>query len=571
MRLKNKFLIIFLLLSALPILAISLFTYNRYTYLINRQMEQLAENIVQNATNELNGTLRNMHKMTDLLFFDSVTNELRKYNDSTDNYTSFDVMTSNHNIKDICQNISYTYDYINGIFLFTPSGVVLGYGYGNGIDVRTDYIPFEDAWYQETIQKAGHLHIGALSNKDFMLGARGASVSFSKAIYDVYTREFLGVLFIDCSPKVFDLSNINTLPQTASLVVQNGERIYYDDTNAENFFMDAGTSWKYERTLDLDGLTLSAIFNYESLYTEFDDTAQMLVLFVIISTLLFAAIAVLLANSLSKPITYLSEKMAAREGNNRLSGERYLNRTDEIGILYNEYLRYTDKLDRYITNELQNKLITLDSQMKSLEAQINSHFLYNTLESINSIAEIEEVESIAVMSQALGDMFRYSIKTKSELVTISEEMKHVKDYYAIQSIRFDDRFKLIVEIPEDMLLLKVLKLILQPIIENALYHGLQRCSVGGTISIKGSLHACNIILTVSDDGIGMDEEKLSQITAMLQEKPKFAELGQRNKESIGIKNIDTRIKLYYGSQYGLTVKSTAGLGTSITINVPINS
>jgi len=105
---------------------------------------------------------------------------------------------------------------------------------------------------------------------------------------------------------------------------------------------------------------------------------------------------------------------------------------DEIGILYHEFNKMMKDIDTHIRESYQNKILTLDSQMKALEAQINSHFLYNTLESINSIAEIEEVESIVVMTKSLGDMFRYSIKTDSERVTVSEELQHVENYMAIQ-------------------------------------------------------------------------------------------------------------------------------------------
>lgn len=569
MKLKQKLILIFLLLSALPILTISIFTYYRYTYLINLQMDQIADNMVGNAVDDINDTILNMQKMTDLLCFDSVTNELHKYNNITDIYKPYDVMTSNNNIKVICQNIIYSYNYVNGVFLFTPRGPVLGYGYGNGIDIRDDYVPFEDEWYQNTLYNKGRIYVGSPSTKAFMIRNRGESISFSKAIYDVYTREFLGVLFIDCSPEIFSLSNVNTLPHTALFTVRQGDIIYYTDANEETISMNPSTSLKYQRDLDLDGLILTADFNYENLYREFDDTAHILILFVLLSSVVFIFIALTLAGSLAEPITYLSNKMADKEGSNRLSDEKWLNRTDEVGVLYNEYQRYTEELDRYITNELQNKLITLDSQMKSLEAQINSHFLYNTLESINSIAEIEEIESIVIMSQALGDMFRYSIKTQSELVTIEDELKHVRDYYAIQSIRFDNRFKLQIQMEEHLKELKVLKLILQPIVENALYHGLQRCSIGGCIIIACTVEQSIIRLSVSDDGVGMSGERLAKLQAMLKEKPQFAELGQRNKQSIGIKNIDTRIKLYYGENYGLTVSSAPGEGTCITIRIPL--
>jgi two-component system sensor histidine kinase YesM len=321
--------------------------------------------------------------------------------------------------------------------------------------------------------------------------------------------------------------------------------------------------------LDWETLSLTAVFNTQGLYEEFNSTKQTLLLMSLICGFIFIIISIFLSTSLTKPIIYLSKKMSLRGEDNLIYNERYLNRTDEIGILYNEYQSMIDELKNYIKNELENKLITLDSQMKSLEAQINSHFLYNTLESINSIAEIEEIDTISTMSLALGDMFRYSIKTTSELVTIKDEIKHVNDYISIQQIRFDNRFRLELNLSEHLYHLKILKLILQPIVENALYHGLQYCNVGTYIRIDGYIHNNSIYLTVEDDGIGMTPERLLELNKSLLEKAKFTELGHRNKQSIGLKNIHTRIQLYYGEGYGMHIESKRGNGTAITLQVPL--
>lgn len=165
-------------------------------------------------------------------------------------------------------------------------------------------------------------------------------------------------------------------------------------------------------------------------------------------------------------------------------------------------------------------------------------------------------------------MFRYSIKTKSELVTVADELNHVKDYISIQKIRFDNKFELKVDIPKEMYSMRVLKLILQPIVENALYHGLKYCNFGKEIMIKGSTNGVTISLEISDDGIGITPDQLKALQESLNEKPQFTELGQRNKQSIGLKNINSRIELYYGEGYGLSVASEEHKGTKITIRLP---
>ena len=173
------------------------------------------------------------------------------------------------------------------------------------------------------------------------------------------------------------------------------------------------------------------------------------------------------------------------------------------------------------------------------------------------------------MSLALGNMFRYTLKTQSELVTVQDELGHVNDYVTIQRIRFDNRFHLDLDIPAEYLNNKVLKLILQPLVENALYHGLNYCTTGDTINIRAYAENNCLMIDVYDNGQGMDIETLTKLQSSLMEEASFTELGHRNKQSIGLKNIHSRIELYYGKGYGLTVTSRQNEWTNVQIRLPI--
>ena len=173
------------------------------------------------------------------------------------------------------------------------------------------------------------------------------------------------------------------------------------------------------------------------------------------------------------------------------------------------------------------------------------------------------------MAMSLGNMFRYAIKTQSELVTLQEEIDHVMDYISIQSIRFSHRFRFCLHIPDSMRHLKVLKLILQPIVENSFSHGLKNCPFGHQIYIYGFLKDTYFLIYVVDDGKGMTPEQLSELNSSLMEEPEFKELGHRTNQSIGLKNINTRIELYYGKGYGLTAQSKPDKGTLMQIKLPL--
>ena len=537
-------------------------------------MNEIASNIFESALRESLDTIGEINRITEIFQFYSETSysiveDLKKYKTDDGSYTTYDLYQSRNNMMFIAKNLIYSNDYINGLFVFTPSGENIGYGYGNGIDIKHGYIPFEDEWYTSTLKLEGQIYITDITKKDFIINSK-ASISFSRAIYDVYSKEFLGVLLVDCSPHVFDLSSINTLPESALLSIQknNGSVLYSNVHDIKANFTSENTQ-VIKRSLGIGELVLVAAINNEKLYQEFGVTKILIIVIALLCALLFIIISIILSRYLIKPITQLSKTMASHHEHRLISDSRYLLRNDEIGILYNEYNNMLEEINQYVKEQYQNKLITLDSQMKSLEAQINSHFLYNTLEAINSIAEIEEIDSISQMSLALGNMFRYSIKTQSELVSVCDELNHVNDYMCIQKIRFDNKFDVVFDIKESIYPIKVLKLILQPIVENALYHGLERCSTKGTITIRSYTLEEHIFFEVSDNGVGMNALQLQNIRKKLAEPAHFTELGHRNKQSIGLKNIHSRIELYYGQGYGLSVYSEEKYGTTITIKLPI--
>ena len=180
--------------------------------------------------------------------------------------------------------------------------MTLGYGYGNGIDVRAGYEPFSDQWYQSTIALKGKTHVDGITAKTFILNAK-PSISFSRALYDIYTHQFLGVLFIDCSPAVFDMGKVNTLPDTALLSVENGSNGYILYSNADsikNNELDDQKNLKVmKKRLNIDSLTLTTAVNYEKLYREFGFTRLLIINIGVVCAIVFVIISILLSHYLN--------------------------------------------------------------------------------------------------------------------------------------------------------------------------------------------------------------------------------------------------------------------------------
>lgn len=577
MKLRKKLFLILLFMALLPTICITSISYYRYEKTLRQQMHEYSSNLFAQAVLKTNNTLEELEKVSSIFSSYSSGNyslirSLKPYADKNRDYDSLSTYQTRQNLKNMCQNLFNTYDFIYGIYLFTPSGIDFNFENTTGSRLVYGYTPNEEDWYTEVLSQQDPYYISGIATHDTMFKGSKESFFIAKKLYDIYSSQNLGILLINCNPDVFDLSSLNTIPNVTSITIANCDKneIIYS-TSPDNeipSIAEAREQANNSTELSLPSLTLFTSVDNSQLYREFNTTGFLLILTAVFFLAAGIILALYFSRSVTRPIVHLSKKMSKQHGENLSISTSYLTRTDEIGILYNEYNSMIEELNTAIRTNYQNKLISLDAQMKSLEARINSHFLFNTLEAINSIALIEGSKQITTMSMALGNMFRYAIKTKSELVTLQDEINHVIDYISIQSIRFNQRFTFRLHIPESMRSLKVLKLILQPIVENSFSHGLLNCQFGHLISIFGFTFDTYFYLYVVDDGKGMAPEQLQALNDSLMEEPEFKELGHRTSQSIGLKNINTRIELYYGKGYGLFAESKPGKGTLIRIKLP---
>nr|WP_305137322.1 sensor histidine kinase [uncultured Schaedlerella sp.] len=577
MKLRQKLFIILLFMALLPTLCMTAVSYYRYQKTVQQQMTEYSSNLFSRAVQQTNTTLAELERLANQFSSYSSGNHslirnLKPYADSDEAHDELSIYQSRQSLKYLCQNLFNTYDYIYGIYFFTPSGI--HFTFENTADTKLvyGYTPADEAWYQEVIDRRGKLYISGISSHPDIFQSQKQSFFLAKNLYDIYTSKSLGVLMINCDPGIFDLDALNTIPDVTSISIINHDRNETLYCTASDGRIpapeEAGQLAAYAAELTHPSLTLYTFVDHSRLYREFSATGILLILIALFCVVSGIFLALYFSKSVTGPIVHLSRKMSRQSEENLSISTRCLNRTDEIGVLYNEYNSMIEELNTAIKTNYQSRLISLDAQMKSLEARINSHFLFNTLEAINSIAVMEGSRSVSTMAMSLGNMFRYAIKTPSEIVTLQDEINHVLDYISIQSIRFDGLFQFRLRVPESMKRLKVLKLILQPLVENAFSHGLQNCQFGHRISIRGFLYDACFYIYVMDDGKGMSSEQLRALNDSLREEPAFTELGHRSSQSIGLKNINTRIELYYGKGYGLYAESKPNRGTLIRIKLP---
>lgn len=228
--------------------------------------------------------------------------------------------------------------------------------------------------------------------------------------------------------------------------------------------------------------------------------------------------------------------------------------------------------------ELMNTKELINSTKKhaeylALQNQINPHFLYNTLEGIRSEALLEGVETVAEMTEALGTFFRYTISNLEKLVSLEEELANIENYHKIQQFRFGDRLTLSVSFKgerEKILKLNLPKLTLQPIVENSIFHGVERKIGKGNIRIHLVLTPERLIITISDDGLGMDEDKLLELNQRLNGTTlEYLKDDYDKRGGIALVNVNNRIKLIFGDEYGIYVYSRKNAGTDVEVTLPV--
>ena len=424
MNLRAKIFLIFSVTATIPLLILTLFSYQRYTQASYERMDDISGHLFENAVKQTNRTLEGIQDISFAFNFyytdgSSIIEELKKYSDQDKVPTAFEYYKSSNILGHTCQNLLLANENLYGIYIFTPSGYVFDYSTNENGTVANGYAFEDDDWYRQTLAMDGKYYISPVANHPFLTGERD-SVFFSRCLKDVYSHKIMGVLLADCDPAMFDMSEVNTLPDITLLTVDNAlsSDVLYTNYSEEIHRFSQDNQKKEAMLLDLSPLRLSMTVDYESLFREFNVTGMLMILIGGICIVGLIMVFYLISGYIVKPIAHLSRKMASQTGHTLIQSTRYLDRTDEIGTLYNEYNAMVESLNSAVKQDYQDKLVLLDAQMKSLESRINSHFLFNTLEAINSMAELSDNAPIATMSQALGNLFRYTLKTQSERVTV---------------------------------------------------------------------------------------------------------------------------------------------------------
>jgi len=309
------------------------------------------------------------------------------------------------------------------------------------------------------------------------------------------------------------------------------------------------------------GLTLYSLIPSRALNANQAMLMSSTILAFVLVLLLFVVLFIFISRGLTRPLDQMADTM------NRIKqGETELRlpemRQDELSKLGSTFNGMLDRIEELIAREYQTAIQLNDTKYKALQTQVNPHFLYNTLDTMSAIAMIHDCQIVSTLCHALSDLFRYSLRMDEPLAPISDELKHLKNYMFVMNVRMNDSIHMTIDIPADMMKTCVPRLSLQPLVENAISHGLRNKRGEKNIVIRARETESEILLIIADNGVGMPAGMLEKVHAI------DPEQALSTGTSIGLLNIAARLKLLFGREYGLEVESSEQTGTTVTLHIP---
>jgi two-component system sensor histidine kinase YesM len=395
-------------------------------------------------------------------------------------------------------------------------------------------------------------------------------------VYPVkFHGKFVGTLIIDVKESYFRnmVEHSNTFYKGKVVITDQASRILYH-TDAEEAGKTINLSEKSGHQVYIE--TPLKAMNWKLIYIYFISPRLLLIrnlAFSIVGVSFFLAIgfSLYLGYSITKPIIHLHRKMGKIQFGD-YSARVTIKSNDEIGYLGNQFNRMAETIQELIEKDLRLQLINKETHISALQAQISPHFLYNTLQTMTSIAMVNHVPEIRLICQSLGNMYRYNMDITNESVRLQDEVMHVRNYLVIINKRYPEQIRIRFHTDQAARDWKVPKLILQPIVENAVEHGLipsRRDRKLIKVSIKTDMKNGVFYLVVLDNGKGIPQQAVQEINQNLHHSSSKIKTGVNSNFSIGLSNIQTRIHLLYGEEFGLILQSKLNKGTCVTFKLPL--
>jgi two-component system sensor histidine kinase YesM len=553
------------MITVIVVLLVSLLLYNKFA----KSAEDNANLNIQQIIDQVNSHLELYIKGTQDIY-EVVEEQIDQTDQVTDSL-----------LKEQLTILLHTREDLVSVALFTPEGRMV-------VDVpsatmRKNTQLNQQSWFQNALKETGQISFSQPHIQNLYKGEFKWVVSLSKMIsYRVDGEMKKGILLIDVNFRTIDelsskvslgkkgyayiidaSGNIIYHPQQqliyAGLKYENIEPVleyafvsYIDNTTSEQRYITVRTvkpiDWK-----------IVGVAYPDEIVTTKRDLQVFIFWFLSIVIIVVLLVSVYVSAKISQPIRRL-EKAVKMVGQGDFSTPIDVKGAYEVEQLSKRFNFMVHRIRQLMGQIIHEQEAKRKSELDVLQAQINPHFLYNTLNSVIRLVERGKNDEVILAITSLSKLFRISLSKGKNLITLGEELEHVRHYLTIQKIRYKSKFNYTMDIQHEALSFTTLKLIIQPIVENAIYHGIELMPDEGSIRISVKLDGENVIISVTDNGLGMTPEVMEQLLT--------GGVKSANGSGVGVKNVHERIQLYYGKSYGLTFQSELEEGTTVTITLP---
>ncbi|BBH22319.1 histidine kinase [Paenibacillus baekrokdamisoli] len=557
---RSRLLLYFIFLIMLPTSIISVTIYNKstdiITHKINSSLEEKLNIIASNITQKfqaVNNTSSEIYLNSDLIRILSS----QRPSDTTgiiSEMSNMDKLLSNYTVTNNAQDLL-----LPRIYLFNRPEYLL-HSFTNKVSDLS--LIEKEKWYMQLPNRAEYTIVGL--DEVVVSSVKIKTIKIAKRLFglDDMSIKFSGVLTVDIGADYFNTILDQSKPTIGSstfiIDVNKSIIISSDDTllgtvfepNKRDNILSA-----YERIEPLNW-TLVSLTPMNELNGELIAFKKVIYTVIVVCGILALLMALFLSENISYPIRKLVKSMrVVQRGNFDITLE--YKRNDEFAYLFHSYTKMVRDIKELIDKLYVSEVMKKEAELKALQAQINPHFLYNTLDSVNWMALELNATRISTMVTSLSNFFRYSLSKGETIISLREEKLQVESYLIIQKIRFQEKLDYSIYFASDILDNLTVKLILQPIVENAILHGINKIRGKGMIVITGSKSDSIIEIRVSDNGVGADIDELNSIVD-----------NRSHSASFALKNVNERIKYYFGSEFGIRFCSNEDEGITVIVRFP---
>ncbi|WP_249435946.1 histidine kinase [Paenibacillus sp. Marseille-Q4541] len=594
--LQSRLIAAYIAIILLPSLLVSVFSFNSINKTYISDTIDKSANLLDMEKLHIQNQIESMERSAQLAISDK---EVVNYLTREEEPPLGELIDFNMNAYVNLTRIQFNNPNIENLHLFTDNP----YAYEIWPIIFSEQRIKQEPWYSDTYG-LGDQQMWYFQNQSLDLTKRNESnpeatspkVSLLREI-SVIAGEHSGIIQVDMllsdfAPRTFSVqeerSQMFLIDHKGQIFTREEQSLLSDNPQMKKAIverlglMDTGGFWQTEykeggktylfHSVPLEGLDayLLNVVSMEDVLRQISKIRNQTIGANILFILIFTIIAYIMNSIILKNLVRLTDAMKkARRG--ELYTGVVIRGGGEIGELAYHFNKLMNKINELVAVAVRKEALSKEAELRTLHNQIDSHFLYNTLENIRMLAEMEDQREIADALTSLGGMMRYNFKWSGEYVKLKDELRHIRNYIEVMNIRFDTPIQLVLDIPEYALEAEVLKMSLQPLVENSVKHAwaeLPEEPDDKTIRIQAETSGETFQLTIVDNGSGMDQNKLQEIVSRMQFNREQEEERMKQPGGIGLTNVHQRLQLFYGKEYGLMVQSAEGQGTEIMMTLP---